>query len=313
MQLYKAMRIAFIHHQQAFLPEIPAYQQYFSSKGITCEVIKPQELALLKPDVAWHFMGTDNQKKLPKQVVIHEYTSASVPPLAELKNLYKRWVNARPDYRLFLNQHVEQVFSFKDDVPYGFRDMGVPAAWLDNIPSPAKVYDFIYVGEWKHRGIHELLNVFTEGNLKNRMLLVVTRDYDDLLHQYRGYVNISFKGPLEHAHIRELICQSKFAINFMPDKNPFNQQTSTKLLEYAACRIPIITSDYEWVRSFQQQYGGRYFFLSDDLSGFAWENLQGFDFAFPDLSSWTWDQQIRRSGVNAFLENQFPGINLTAS
>ena len=307
------MRIAFIHSQLSFLPEITAYERFFTSKGIPCSVIVPDQIHQLKPEVAWHFMGVDRQIKLPGQLIIHEYTSASVPPAAGLKNLYKRYFNAKPDYRVFLNQYVQKALSFKDPIPSGIRDMGVPSEWLQLENAASKEFDFIYVGEMRNRRITEMLDLFATGKLKDRSLLLVTKDFAEIAAKYEESTNIIFQGPVKHDEVYELIGKARFGINFIPDEIPFSRQTSTKLLEYAACKLPIITTDYKWVRDFQQQHGGKYFFLSKDLSNFTWDNVTAFEYGNPDLASLTWEKQIIASGLPDFLEQHFPWLNLTDS
>ena len=124
------MLIAFVHNGKAFLPEIKAYTEFFTSKGIECQVVDQSGLAQIKHDVAWHFMGIDLHKKQEGVFAIHEYTSASMPPAAGFKDFYKRFFSAKPDFRLFLNEYVRRLFAFDDEVPFGFRDMGVPETWL---------------------------------------------------------------------------------------------------------------------------------------------------------------------------------------
>jgi hypothetical protein len=82
-------------------------------------------------------------------------------------------------------------------------------------------------------------------------------------------------------------------------------QTSAKFIDYAACQMPIVTSDYAWVRHFQNNYGGSFFYLQPDLKNFTWENVNGFSYAPPDLSSWTYEKQLINSGVLGFLASKF--------
>ena len=95
----------------------------------------------------------------------------------------------------------------------------------------------------------------------------------------------------------------------MVDKEPFNEQTSTKLLEYAALKMPIITTDYKWIRNFQKENGGNFFYLEKDLSNFIWKNISQFNYSFPDLKEWTWEKQIRKSGVLEFLQTKFRNLS----
>jgi hypothetical protein len=62
------------------------------------------------------------------------------------------------------------------------------------------------------------------------------------------------------------------------------------------------------VEEFEKNEGGRYFYLNNDLRNFNWENISAFSYEFPDLKEWTWDKQIRQSGVLEFLQSIFPDL-----
>lgn len=303
------MLIAFIHNDKSFLPEIAAYQRYFSGYNITCISRKRNEHTKMDRQVDWFFMGSDLTPREPGVYKIHEYLSASTPPGGWWKDRLKRYLNARPDYRLYLNSFVKERLSFRDHVPYGFRDMGL---WLEHYENSAvaveKKFDFIHTGTIsKDMGFERLLDHFTAGApLANHSLLVVSKHYEALQEGYKASRNILFTGPVDQPGVRELIAQARFAINYKPDVIPYNRQTSTKLLEYGACHIPIITTHAQWIHDFQRQYGGNYFFLEPDLSNFTWEKVNAFKYGYPDLSAWGWEEQIKKSGVIAFLQSKFP-------
>ena len=302
------MTIAFVHSHRSFLPELDAYSNFFSAYGIQTTTIRPNEMAGSGADLFWHFMGTDSSHAKKDVVTIHEYASASVPPFRKWKNLTKRFLSPKPGFRIFLNQYVKQTLGFTDDVPFGFRDMGI----YPRIPGsthPEKAFDFIYTGSLApQRNIASMLKVFTKPEWKDHSLLVLGRDYDVLSRRYHSNKNIQFKGPVPYSSIDEWLGKARFAINFIPDKEPFNKQSATKFLEYANMNIPIISSDYDWIKKFQQQYGGAYFFLRKDLSNFTWENVNGYAYGFPDLSEWSWEKQIRKSGVLGFIQGKFPEL-----
>lgn len=306
------MLIAFVHSGKSFLPEIEAYTNYFTAMGIRCEVTHPRRLHKLKPAVAWHFMGIDRQRKEEGVFTIHEYVSASTPPAPKLKNNVKRMLSVQPDHRVFQNEYVKNSLNFKDDVPYSYRDMGIPAAWLEPLEED-KEFDFIYTGELWKRGLERVLHAFAYGAMKGHSLLIVSREYKQVSEGLKDVKNIIFKGPVPHEQVRTLIHKSSYALNIMPDTAPFNRQTSTKMLEYCACKVPVISSDYEWVRNFQEQNGGKFFFLTDGLANFTWENVMKFKYDFPDLSNMTWEQQIERSGIPAMLMQQFPELKAANS
>jgi glycosyltransferase involved in cell wall biosynthesis len=298
------MLIAFTHQFKAFLPEIAVYRQFFEQYGIETIEVRPDQLSSLQPDVEWRFMGTQF-KKGRAPVLIHEYASGSLPPWRKAKDFIKSRFTVKPEFRLFLNKYVQEQFSFSDNLPYGFRDMGINQQRIAGAPVE-KTYDFIYVGSVsKDMQIEKLLDCFRQPGLKNKSLLMLCKNYGDLQNRYRDFSNIIFKGPVAQDEVSNYISQASFAINYKPAIAPHNHQTSTKMLEYAACGIPIITTDFAWVRGFQQQYGGKYFYLSNDLSNLDWEKIREFQYAFPDLSEWSWVKQIRNSGVLEFLKKKF--------
>ncbi|MBE7173921.1 MAG: glycosyltransferase [Williamsia sp.] len=298
------MTITFIHSQKAFLPEIDAYSRLFSSMGFSCQTALPEEADRIDTGVEWHFMGTDTRKAREGRLKIHEYASGSVGALGPLKDFGKRILNAKPDFRLFLNPYVRKRLGFKDNIPFGYRDMGVDAGWFTqtNHSTASRTFDFIYIGDLSPaRHPEDLLNVFTKNSMKEKTLFIISNHYARLQTLYHNFKNIVFRGPCEHAAIRSMLQEARYGINYIIDKEPFNQQTSTKLLEYAACGLPIISTKYKWMEEFREKWGGQYYYLNPDLSNFTWEQIENFDFIGPDLSDWTWEKQIRNSGIVEFL------------
>lgn len=302
------MTITFIHPDKALLPEIQAYQDFFSAYPVETKVATQDVAGKISTDVEWHLLGHHTHRHASR-VIIHEYASASTPPFSQLKDTLKHFINTKPDYRIFNNEYVQEQFAFNDDVPSGIRNYGIQQITTTGMTGAEKKYDFVYVGAVdKTRRTGLLLQHFAAGALKSKTLLVISGHYDALARRFASASNIHFEGPIPYHDMYPHILQARYGINFMPDKIPFNRQTAAKLLDYAACGLPIISSDYHWVKEFQQQYGGRFFFLQPGLQNFTWENVIAFDYAAPDVSSWTWEQQIRNSGVLAFLERKFEGI-----
>lgn len=303
------MTIAFIHNNQAFLPAIEVYRSFFARfSGVETEVHCLQGRSGRNTEVEWYFMGS-HLKRQPGTVVVHEYASASVPPFARIKNLIKKNINCLPDYRIFHNEYVRKQFSFQDNIPNGLRGHGIVQHHAASNSNAAKRYDFIYSGTLdSKRGLDALFQCFTKGALQHRTLLVLSRNYSNLAEQFSPFKNICFKGPVPHPEVHHYIAQCRFAINYMPDKPPFNEQVSAKFLDYVACRVPVITSAYKWINGFEKQYGGQYFYLEKDLSNFTWNNITSFQYAFPRLDEWTWQQQMKKSGIITFLQQRFPDI-----
>lgn len=298
------MLIAFVHTKKAFLPALQGYVDFFRDHNIQTITCSKDELQYVKSDVEWHFMGVDTKAR-SAAVKIHDYSSASTPPFASLKNKLKSQLNIKPDFRLFSNQFVFESLGFSDNVPFGFRDVGVSHR---NVKSElvTKEFDFIYVGEIRSRRLDPVFDCFSAGKLSNKSLLILSRNYESMAKKLRNYLNIQFKGPVAPGEVAAYIRRSHFGINYIPNIPPFNQQTSTKFLEYAANRVPIITTKYPWVENFESKQGGRYFYLKDDLSNFTWDAVNDFQYEFPDLSEWTWEYQIKKSGILEFLSSRFP-------
>lgn len=287
-----------------------AYERFFSGYNIKCELVNKNDLGLMHRHVEWWMMPADLTK--PKEGIykIHDYCSSSVPPWRWWKNWWKSFFNAQPDFRLFLNEYVRKTLNFHDQIPFGYRDIGVPEHWLLTDPFlHEREYDFVYTGDLSPvRQIDNLLNCFSTGQMKDYTLLVIGKNYENLQNAYARYQNIVFMGPLPYNSMDSYILKARFGINYVIDKEPFNKQSSIRLLEYAALGLPIVTTQYEWVEQFQQQYGGNFFYLNPNLSNFTWQQVNGLPYSKPDVESFTWEQQIRRSGVLEFLESKFPEL-----
>lgn len=302
------MTIALVHRHKAFLPAIHGYTHFFNRLGIGCEAVTPRELAGLAHNVEWHFMGIDQQPTRPGIYKIHEYLSPSTPPFRALKDLGKRSLNTRPDLRIYKNAYVQQCIGLRDAVPFCFQEVGIADEWFTPVTTAyEKEFDFIYVGELSgQRKPKGLLDRFTQPDLRGHSLLLLSRDYGALQQAYKDYPNIIFKGPVPKAEVKTYLLRSRFGINYMPDIEPFNQLTSTKFLEYAACGLPIISTDYAWVRNFRRDHGGDYLLVSPDMRDLTWERATSFAYETPDMRPWTWEQQLRRSGVLDHLKARFP-------
>jgi hypothetical protein len=298
------MKIAFVHNHQAFLPELAAYQDFFLMQNIeTCVATYGRENES-GADVYWYLMGFYPRAFNKKKLIIHEYSSASVPPYRKMKDFLKSRFTPRPHFRLYLNEYVREQINIHDEVPFGYRDMGVGESFLQpsEIPAGKKEFDFIYSGNLSAtRKLEKLLKVFDQGNLKAHSILVLGKDESGLSKTFAHCSNILFQTAVPWKEVPSYLVRASYSVNFIPDEEPYNAQTSTKFLEYAAMKIPIISTNYFWMAEFQERYGGNYFLLKEDLSNLTWERIIQFPYAFPALDSWRWEEKIRASGVLEFL------------
>ena len=299
------MTIAFIHDELSFLPELEAYEAFFSVRGFKVRIMSKKEWKKNPGgiEVEWMMMGVDRSKRT-SAIRIHDHASSSTPPFRVVKNKLKAALNTKPDYRLFLNDYVKGCFPYNDDIPFGYRDMGIDVR-MKVETNAQKVFDFIYTGSVKaDRKITNLVNRFLLPDMAGRTLLILSRDYKQIANEYRHNSNILFKGPVGREELAEYLNRSRFAINYIPNLEPYNQQTSTKFLEYQQFNIPVITTDYPWLRAFEKNHGGRFFRIDASLKNLNWEELVAFPFEPGDLRGFSWEEQIERSGILQFLESR---------
>ena len=290
-------KILFLHPGKANLPEISIYKKFFSRYCfVNCQELSSYSLSDF--DLIWQFMGVDFhfRKSIP---TIHEYASLSVGRGNRIKDFMKRWLNARPSMRIFLNPSIQDAYGFADDVPYCYRDMGVDHRFFE-APDPEIMYDFVYVGAMDaHRKFHHVLDFFAR-NPKHRILLI-GKPSDDLYDAYKGYTNITFTGAVPYQDVSRLAKQAQYALNYIPDKFPYSLQTSTKLLEYVAMGMKVVTTSYHWVNHFEAQRKMRFYKIREDFSGFDWNELNAFSFCNTDIEDLKWEHIVRNSGLDDAL------------
>jgi glycosyltransferase involved in cell wall biosynthesis len=296
------MKIAFIHNHHAFLPELAAYQSFFQARNIPTCIVKYGEEKDSGADIYWYIMGFFLKSFHKKKLIIHEYPSASVPPYRKLKDILKSRLIPRPHFRLYLNEYVREQLNIHDEVPFSYRNMGISDAFFQQRDQAAKEYDFIYTGNLSsERKLANLLRIFDKGALRKNSILLLGNDEDNLAKTFGHCANIHFHSSVPWGEVPVHLARARYAINYIPDEEPFNSQTSTKFLEYAAMKIPVISSHYFWISEFKERYGGNYFLLKKDLTNMTWDRITGFQFEFPDLQSWRWEERIKESGILDFL------------
>jgi glycosyltransferase involved in cell wall biosynthesis len=301
------MKIAFIHNHKAFLPELIAYQEFFKKQNIQTAVVKYGEEVSSGADVFWYMMGFYPKSKYRNKIIIHEYASASVPDFRRWKDFLKRTLHPKPDYRIFLDEYVQGQIGLLDEVPFGFRNTGVQENWLLPSATVEKDLDFIYIGSLSgHRQLTPLLKKFTEGDLSKKTLTLLGNDQEGLSKDYTSFPNIHFRDAVPWEEVPGWVRRSRYALNFIPDREPFNAVVSLKFLEYAALKTPIISTNVFSVVEFKERFGGNYFMLKEDLSNLSWEKLLSFPFEYPNLQYWTWNEQISGSGIPELLHLSAP-------
>lgn len=295
--------ILFVRTDRVYLPEVQAYKAWLARHRPGVEVFESTQdtggRSVGDFDVVWHFMGLDAAGR--GRFVVHEYNSLSTAPFARVKNMVKRAVNARPDRRVFLSPAVRDGFGFRDGVGAALRDMGVDPQFFAAAGENTKEWDFILAGGL-NRGpaIARALDLFT-GPLREMSVVLVGDAPDNLAARYRGRENIVFHGRAAYADVPGLMARARYGLNIMPDRYPFNVQTATKVLEYCAAGLPVVSTDYRWARRFERETGARFFKLEAGFSGVSPAAIRGFDFAVPPMAHLSWERVIGDSGIFSFL------------
>ena len=296
-------KIVFGRRPKVYLPEITAYVDYINNNLKGWVSYDSKDIDDYNPndfDAVWRFMGFDMTGK--GQQVIHEYNSLSTGQYALLKNNIKKFCNSKPDARVFLNRAVRSHFSFHDGVPEARRDMGVDNRFF-TAESVKKKYDFVYAGSLSGRGdtVFRGLSHFKD-NLKEASIIVIGNVPDEIHEAFSRTSNITFTGQVPYQDIPKLAKSAEYGINFMPDIYPLNAQTATKVLEYCALGLKIVTSDYKWSRKFERRRHAKFFFLDNDFKNFNLKNIQNFDFVTPNVRDLEWNSLIKTSGVFDLLK-----------
>ena len=292
------MKILFVRTGKAFLPEIDAYVKYFNKlEGFEAydSQLLDENYSIDDFDVIWEFKGFGGVRDVNK-VIVHDYASLSTGSFPKVKNNLKKWLNPKPNLRVFLNQAVRQGFNFNDDIEFCYRDMGIDERFL-SVKSEEKEYDFVYVGSiCKGRGMDRFLAEFTRK--PQGKLCLIGNVEDDIYNEYKHNKDLVFTGSVPYGEVPIIASKAVYGINYIPDKYPFNIQTSTKLLEYLALGLKVITTDYQWVRDFEKRHGCSFYKLNLKQDGFNRDYIESYDYKSNfAVENHLWDVVLENSGL----------------
>jgi hypothetical protein len=109
--------------------------------------------------------------------------------------------------------------------------------------------------------------------------------------------NVSLSGRVLHTDVPTQLRRARFGLNLVSNIAPYNQQTSTKLLEYCAVGLPVVSNDYPWVRYFAARHHGNFHLLSDNpnswTSSFA-EALEAYPYQVPNVQDMQWPRLLAK-------------------
>ncbi|MDD2324648.1 MAG: glycosyltransferase family 1 protein [Alphaproteobacteria bacterium] len=300
-------KIYFVHEGLAAYPEIAAYQSFFVNT-FAGEEIRPEALAS-RPDaakaLAWHMMGF-YPRRGPTRFVLHDYRSLSVGRWHGLKDGIKRFFCARPDLRVFQNVEMAAAMGFRDNVPTFFLPMGVPASILSLRKEPVAEpdCDFCYIGVLsQERQSWRMIDSFLKRFGTSKSFHLYGTPEESIAARYRDRANVVFKGTVPQEAVFRALRRARVAVNYFPDHFPHRLQTPTKLLEYAALGLRVLSNEHPQSRLTVARYGVRSLWgrsadmFRDVPDALDWDDNAGFD-PTPLL----WPSVIAASGVPEAVE-----------
>lgn len=295
------MLIHYVHGGDAYLPELAAYVAYLESLGHQAQIHRDGASVPGDAAVVWWLCGRVPRgaaRRFPHAFQVHEYASASVPPWAWLKDRAKRASQPRPQYRLFQNAWVRARLGFADGVPCEFRDMGIAPAFFAAQDTPAAPeFDAVYLGDMRRlRHFIPLLQGLEQAGLRT---LLIGEPPPDLRATFAPLRHTTPTGRVPHDAVPGLLRRARFGLNLVPNQAPYHQQTSTKLLEYCAVGLPVVSTDYPWVRAFAQEHGARFAFLPRQANAAQYARFFATQHdpaacTVPDLRALAWPRVLER-------------------
>ena len=302
--------VHFVHGARSYLPELAAYQAHIERLG---HAVQMHTHAYTVPDGAqavWWICGrvpTVQARRLKGAVQVHEYASASVAPLAWLKDRIKQWQHPVPNFRVFQSDWVRQRMGFGDTapdaVPYALRDMGVPDAFLTAQAPQWPEFDLVYLGEMR-RLLHFVPLLRTLGQAGMSLLLV--GDVPPALQErLAAWGHIQSTGRVPQSQVPAQLLRARAGLNLMPNVLPVSEQTSTKMLEYLALGLPVISNPYAWAQRMALTHAGRVQLLGVQATPAHWQAaVQSLPMRQTDrqhLQSLRWSHQLQDLPVWAEL------------
>ncbi len=293
------LRVLFQRTGRAHLPEVDAYVSYLR-RSPEVEAVDSAAEPDARPadvDVVWRFMGLD-RAGAPGRRLVHEYNSLSTGRWPRLRNRLKQTLNIRPDFRVFLSPAVREGFAFTDGVPWGLRDMGVAECFFfAPPPMVTRPFDFVYAGSLSRaRQSHTLLRHFDRCPGAGR-LLVVGEVPAALARRFGRSGRITFTGRVPYADVPSCLARARWGVNLIPERYPLNIQTSTKLLEYFAAGLGVVSTAYAWSTAFARSRGARVFWLEADLANLTAATVATFAPQPAAVDDLRWDRVIEHSGI----------------
>lgn len=264
--------VHFVHTGNAYLPELTAYREALTKRGHTVHVHHDPASVPEQADVVWWICGRvsrQHTQRLARSQHVHEYASASVGPWAWLKDRIKQFSHPRPKHRIFQSEWVRQRMGLSDAVPYSLRDMGVPAHFLTALTVAPDPVDLVYLGEMSRlMQFVPALKAIDQAGLRLLLVGEIPPDLQSVIDRLK-YVRTT--GRIAQDEVPAQLLRAHAGLNLVPNVLPLSAQTSTKLLEYLAVGLPVISAPSAWAEQAAAEHPGRIQVMTELNSPAAWQ------------------------------------------
>jgi hypothetical protein len=172
--------------------------------------------------------------------------------------------------------------------------MGVASVFFEPpTHAPDLTFDLVFLGEMNR--LLPFVPLLQSIHNAGRTLLLV----GDVPEALRAQLppSVSCTGRVPYTQVPQQLLRARFGLNLVSNQTPYNQQTSTKLLEYCAVGLPVVSNDYAWARYFATHYQGQFHWLRDDPQ--SWEPsfgeaLEAYPYVVPDVRELEWDKLLSK-------------------
>lgn len=303
-------KIVFVHEGKAAYPEIAAYRSFFAKSFQTTEAAPSQinDLPDLETTALWYMMGFYPKHPVRAACVVHDYRSLSIGTMRGVKDKVKRYLNARPDIRIFQNAAMRDAMGFHDGVATLLLPMGVPSSILScraAAPQPPDG-DFCYIGVMSmERKSFLMFDSFLRRFGAHKTFHAYGDPEPAIYNKYKAFPQIVFHGKKNQDEVFEALRRKRVAVNYFPTHAPHALQTPTKLLEYGALGLRLLCNEHPQSRLVAEKMGLSCLWgASDNMFAQVPETLDWPDNQSFDPAPLLWPHVITQSGIAALLWNR---------
>ena len=284
------MIVGILSNKKSYLPEIFAYRNYFIKNKIKV-IISNQELLLKNCDFIIIFCGFFLKRKLKNKFYIHDYSSLSTPPLCKVKDLIKKYMNYKPNLRIFNSKLIKNQMNYNDNVPCIIRSQGVLKNFFQKRPQKFN-YDFLYTGSIETR--NGLDKIFFKYLKLGFSILVIGNVSNTYKIKFSNFTKIKFLGPKKYTNIHKYYKMCKYGLNYIPDEFPYNAQYSTKFLEYSASKLNIVSNKTVFMKNISKKYKIKNVYDEDIHTV---QDLKNAQFHHINMTNYEWNVVLEKSGI----------------